>query len=99
MVRRCLFEAALVLMTRVGGWSPLKAWAVRLSRLAAGGGRARAQARGHFALHLGGWHRVLVDPNRGESVIQVRRAPAADPRRVPAGHGRVKAGAAPGGAG
>jgi Transposase IS116/IS110/IS902 family len=32
-------------------------------RLAAGRGRARAQTCGHFALHLGGWHRVLVDPN------------------------------------
>ena len=32
MVRRCLFEAALVLMTKIGGWSPLKAWAVKLSK-------------------------------------------------------------------
>ena len=32
MVRRCLFEAAVVLLRRVGGWSPLKAWAVRLSK-------------------------------------------------------------------
>ena len=30
MVRRCLFEAAVVLMT--SSWSPLKAWAVRLSK-------------------------------------------------------------------
>jgi transposase len=32
MVRRCLFEAAVVLLRRVNGWSPLKAWAVRLSK-------------------------------------------------------------------
>jgi transposase len=30
MVRRCLFEAAMVLLTRVSGWSPLKAWGSRL---------------------------------------------------------------------
>jgi transposase len=30
MVRRCLFEAAMVLLTRVSGWSPLKAWGTRL---------------------------------------------------------------------
>src|SRR5262245_57923532 len=54
-------------------------------RLAAGGGCAGAQARGHFALHLGGWHRVLVDTDRGESVIQVRRAPSADPGRCQRG--------------
>ena len=32
MVRRCLFEAAVVLLRKVNGWSPLKAWAVRLSK-------------------------------------------------------------------
>jgi transposase len=30
MVRRCLFEAAVVLLTRVAGWCPLKAWGTRL---------------------------------------------------------------------
>lgn len=32
MVRKYLFEAAVVLVTRGGAWSPLKAWGVRLAK-------------------------------------------------------------------
>jgi hypothetical protein len=56
--------------------------AEQTDRLAAGRGRARAQARGHSTLHLGRRHRVLVEPGRGESVIGSGKAPSTDPGRV-----------------
>ena len=57
MVRRCRFEAAVVLLTRVGGWSPLMAWGTRLIKRI-GLQRAVVAVARKLAVIL---HRMLAD--------------------------------------
>lgn len=56
-IRKCLYEAAGVLITKVQRWSPLKAWGVRLLQRA-GSKKAKVAVARKLAVIL---HRIWTD--------------------------------------